>query len=229
MSFTSILKKTAAAGVVALAVAAPAKADWGGLYIGASVGWVGLTDTNWTFNGGNTVNIGEVDNFIAGGHIGFQHQWGQIVVGVEASYSGTLASRDNASAPCPNPAFTCTLTARQVFTLGPRLGWAPNNQFLVYVTGGYAAAWLDTNAISVPLEEKTSARHEGWYIGGGLEWALHHNWILGVEYQHLFLDSELHTSPLFAPGDNRVIEADADIVRVRLSYKWGRPEAAPLK
>ena len=229
MTLHSLLK-TAAAGVMALAVAAPAKADWGGLYIGVSAGWAGLSEIDWTYVNQTQPQLGDSDNFIAGGHIGIQHQWGQIVVGLEASYSGTLADRENSTGACPNPAFSCEAALRAVFTVGGRLGFAPSHQWLIYVSGGYASAWIDTATFNVATGnqfDKTSARHEGWYVGGGLDWALHGNWLLGVEYQHLFLDSDTHVAQL--ASEWRRIDADADIVRVRLSYKWGRPEAAPLK
>ena len=230
MSFASIMKKTAVAGVMALAIAAPAKADWSGLYIGASVGWVGLNDVTGVFpNGPFAQQPGDSDNLLVGGHIGIQHQWGQIVVGLEASYSGTPADRESSSGLCFNPAFRCDVDLRSMFTIGGRLGFAPSHQWMVYVSGGYASAWMNSTTFLIANGsqfDRASARHEGWYIGGGFDWNLHGNWILGLEYQHLFLDSENHISSSGAPINDRVIEADADIVRVRLSYKWGRPVEA---
>ena len=50
---------------------------------------------------------------------------------------------------------------------------------------------------------------------------LHDRWILGVEYMHIDLAGETHYPPV-ASALTRRIEADADIVRLRLSYKFGR-------
>lgn len=236
MALKSMIVRTVAAGAIALAIAAPAKADWSGLYIGVNAGWIGLSDANWQFDNGNTQTQqpGDSDNFIVGGHLGLQHQWGQLVVGVEASYSGTLSNRNDSTGLCVNAAFACDIAFRQLFTIGPRLGWAPNHQWLIYVTGGYAGAYIDSKetiiATNTPFD-RGSAYHDGWFIGGGFEWKMHGNWILGLEYQHISLDSAQHISSAIPvpPGDNRHIEADADIVRVRLSYKLGRTEEAPLK
>jgi outer membrane immunogenic protein len=233
MTISTFMKRAATAGAMALAVAVPAKADWGGLYIGASIGWQS-NDTDWAWVAQPNPNEPNThDSGIYGGHIGIQHQWGQIVVGLEATYNGTVRLDDNyGSHTCNvNANFTCDTRLDTMFTIGPRLGWAPNHQWLIYVTGGYAHAKIDTQNLTIPggvQFEKTAEHHDGWFIGGGVEFKLHGNWILGVEYIHVGLDSELHINNQFI-SDNRHIDGDIDIVRARLSYKWGRPEVAPLK
>jgi opacity protein-like surface antigen len=74
--------------------------------------------------------------------------------------------------------------------------------------------------------------HDGWYVGGGVEYALTSNLILGAEYQRVSLDSERHLVPVGgAPSILTAdIDADIDIVRARLSYKFGGSrEDVPLK
>ena len=41
----------------------------------------------------------------------------------------------------------------------------------------------------------TEERHHGWVIGGGLEYMVHPNVILGVDYSYIDLGSERHTAP----------------------------------
>ena len=227
MNFSSLLKTSTIAGAMVIAAALPAKADWSGLYIGASVGYVWSDDVNWVYTNGNTPQSSiDIENAIVGGHFGIQHQWGQIVVGLEASYNGRIGDDKGSTALCPNPAFTCSAGMNTVFTVGPRLGWAPNHQWLLYVTGGYAGAYLTTFATNGVTEEKSSAYHDGWFIGGGVEFAIHRGWVLGVEYRHYDLSREFHE--VFNTAD-RSIDAEFDSVTFRLSYKWGRTEEAPLK
>src|SRR5262245_31065763 len=68
-------------------VAAPY--NWSGLYVGVNAGY-GWADTDWrgpaTFFGVNTFST-DPRGGLVGGHIGYQHQWGNIVAGVEASYN----------------------------------------------------------------------------------------------------------------------------------------------
>ena len=237
MALASLMRKTAIAGAMAMAAALPAKADWGGLYIGAGIGWQG-TEIDWRYSNPQPANCcapitNDWDAAVASGFIGIQHQWGQVVVGLEASWSGLIEDRSGERPGCiigdPRP---CQTGLNHVFTIGPRLGFAPNHQLLVYVTGGYAAG---TIASSLVTFDNTSEYHDGWFIGAGFDWRVHGNWILGLEYRHIELDSKLHCvgggncSPNSSP-DNRFVEATADSVQVRLSYKWGRTEeSAPLK
>ncbi len=235
MRLVSYLRRASGIAGIVLAVAAPAKADWSGLYIGASIGYQS-TDVSWNWVNAPAVNESvSHDSGIMGVHAGLQHQWGQLVVGVESSISNTRPfdyGYGDATVCNVNAGFNCSARLQHLVTIGPRLGWAPNHQWLVYVSGGYAGAHINTrvqNIANPNTDEQTSAYHDGWYIGGGVEWNVHGNWILGFEYQHVELDSKLHIESVFAGQDNRVADADIDIFRVRLSYKFGRTNEAPLK
>src|SRR5262245_56827229 len=97
----SVIPATAALGgaSVALAdgyasprVAYERPADWSGVYFGVSSGWA-FTDIHWQYVTPGTNNFNDplrtlnpsTDSGIVGGHIGIQHQFGQIVLGVEAN------------------------------------------------------------------------------------------------------------------------------------------------
>ena len=61
---------------------------------------------------------------------------------------------------------------------------------------------------------------------------LRDRWVLGLEYLHIELDSQTHYKPIIS-ALSRQIDAEADIVRLRLSYKFGRGDGGhtdqPLK
>ena len=162
---------------------------------------------------------------ILGGHVGGQLQFGQFVLGGELAYSGTspFDSGFNGGVCKVNAAFTCDGRLHSLFTVVPRIGWTPGNNLLVYVTGGYANGQVRTrnNLIATgALFEHTSVNQDGWFVGGGLEFALTKNLILGAEYQRVSLDSALHINAVTA-ADNRTVSSDIDVVRARLTFKLG--------
>jgi opacity protein-like surface antigen len=83
----------------------------------------------------------------------------------------------------------------------------------------------------------SSERHDGWYLGGGVEWAITPNVIFGVEYRHYDFKDVLHTPTnltvnpnVLDPALRHNVDADADVVTARLSFKLNRPApVVPLK
>lgn len=195
--------------------------SWSGFYIGANAGYQ-WDHTDWTYPNGRTI-AQRSESGLFGGHAGIQYQWGRIVAGAEASYSGNLGSGVHSTrTPCPNSALACEARIDTLFTVGPRLGLA-DDHWLGYVTGGFASASVDNNNVNVATGiagSPDSARHHGWFIGGGAEYMLEGGWIIGLEYIHTVLDSETHNLGQF--GFQKDISADQDILRARISFKLGR-------
>jgi outer membrane immunogenic protein len=255
--FTVIGMAFAAVGTIALG-ASQASADgynsprgyaapynWSGIYGGVNAGWMGST-VDWAFNPPipATVNqqfsLSNDGNAIFGVHAGIQHQFGALVLGVEGALIDQ--GRKNwvgGSNYGINPLFEAQSKYSEIWTIGPRLGLA-HDRWLFYTTGGYAQTEIETQAIvratglSAGAPFAGSSRHDGWYIGGGIEHAFHGNLIVGLEYQHL----EFNTHQQCPQGNcvtgaagfnNRDIDGTADIVRLRLTYKFGREEPRPLK
>jgi len=78
-----------------------------------------------------------------------------------------------------------------------RLGYA-FDRWMVYGTGGVAYAKADD------LDDT------GWVAGAGIEWAATDHIIPGIEYLHYG----------FRDFDNTGYDADADVIRARLSFKF---------
>jgi outer membrane immunogenic protein len=103
----SAIACTQLASAADLAVKAPAVApanaplpNWTGFYVGGNVGGA-WSKTDWTFfNGGNSEAFSHnASSWIAGGQIGYRHQFGpNWVLGVEASWSGTDLQDTSSSA-----------------------------------------------------------------------------------------------------------------------------------
>ena len=228
LALTTIAANSAVAADMPLK--APVKApplevyNWSGIYLGASVGgaWtephrfypnlpeVGIPPT--TFVSRSTDGIYDI-------HGGAQLQFGQWVVGVEATYVAgidRLQSSVSVSPPEPFTHLAATTRITDLWMVGPRLGFAWN-RFMVYGTGGYAAARLvgsyscgdtgipvlpgpgDCSAIFGPvirnLDFGGTTWNNGWYIGAGVEFmAVRTAWadiIFGAEYRHFEVDSKL--------------------------------------
>jgi opacity protein-like surface antigen len=229
------LATAALAGTSFAASADGHRYNWSGLYFGANAGWL-TGEGDWTYPNGTSPQPITFDSGVLGGHIGLQHQFNSIVVGVEGGWMGTGAFADNDfdGGNCPNAAFRCLGRLNSLYMIGPRVGWTPSSNWMLYLTGGYASGRIETRTVSVATGlafDQSASRHDGWYLGGGVEVALAHNMILGVEYLHIDLDARnAAPSPFSATEVRNNLSGDADVVRARLSFILGRPApATPLK
>jgi outer membrane immunogenic protein len=209
--------------------------NWTGWYGGAHGGYLFDGQSRWSFpTVGTSVNAG-FETGVVGVHAGWQHQFGNfaglggLVLGFEGATSiGT--DKISGGPACPNPAFTCDVMLNKYSTLGGRLGIA-FDRWMVYGSGGYAGATIDTRFTpGAPAGDGGASKwHNGWYAGAGVDYLLwrdkRFSWILGVEYQHIDLDSTLHNPSAggFAAGFSRNVDATADVIRGRLSVKLDGP------
>jgi opacity protein-like surface antigen len=107
--------------------------------------------------------------------------------------------------------------------------WLAWNDWLLYGTGGYANGNIKARSFVTAtgaVFDDFGARHGGWFLGGGLEYAI---WkgsafdaIIGVEYQHI----DLGTARLLSPADGGVFALDtrdigttANLILATLSLK----------
>jgi outer membrane immunogenic protein len=228
--------------------------DWSGFYVGLNGGWAG-THTGWTWDtptGGNGLCQGDCTGItntshthnegILGGQIGIQQQFGVFVLGVEAAVDETLGDEDNGSAAAcvgfaATPNMRCQTRFSELFTVGGRLGWTPVRPWLLYASGGFASAQVESKLTALNSAGAIQAgsdhfqdggRQNGWYVGGGVEFALTPNMIVGAEYQHIDLGSsaQINTQTdqglTYGASAGRDIDVNADLVRARISYKLGR-------
>jgi opacity protein-like surface antigen len=204
--------------------------DWSGFYFGLSSGyqWSSI-DTRFTASGFSV----DHDSGLVGGHLGLQHQWGNIVLGVEGNLMSAFKNEFGAT-NCPlNAAQSCTNRLSDMFTVGGRAGWAMGH-WMPYLSGGYANAAFDyrasTKATGVELEE-AHTRNNGWYAGGGFEWTVSPGWTTGLEYRHYEFDDK--QTRAFTPGVGvngpTTMGATTDTVMARVSWRFGREAPAPLK
>jgi outer membrane immunogenic protein len=168
----------------------PVLFTWTGVYAGGFIGgdW-SRTFNDFAFGLPATFNQSS-DPGIGGGIVGLQYQFGSFVLGVEGNL-GTTLTRNLGSAPC-SPTASCAAgfnvsesLAGPIWTVGGRGGWAIDH-WMPYVSGGFANASF-SQAFCVPGAcpfDNATASHDGYYIGGGVDWAVFNSWVVGVEYRH---------------------------------------------
>ncbi len=206
------------------------RVDWSGLYLGIHGGgaWskannelagppglLGLVDT---------LNIPrssshDLDGILAGGQISLQKQFGQLVLGVDASFTGGRFDGSSSSAfdgalGLP-PLFGATWDGETtsstkigaIFTATGRVGYAWDRWF-GYVKGGYATAKVSHSSLTgvdvngcffgcSPLasgsgSSRSDARHNGWVVGGGFEYMITPSVTFGLEYNYIDLGAKTH-------------------------------------
>jgi outer membrane immunogenic protein len=213
----------------------PAAYDWSGFYLGLNGGW-GSSHKCWDENtglGGTFLardGCHDATGGVAGGQLGYRFQSGAWVFGFDLQGDWADLRGNSTSlligAPITNRS---RIDGFGLFT--GQVGYAFNTA-LLYVKGG-AAVVADrfdgfnttTNAI---FDTASGTNRWGGTVGVGVEWAFVPNWSAAVEYDHMFLGTGTldfaNTAGVFTREDR--IRQDADLVTVRVNYRWGGPVIA---
>jgi len=209
--------------------------DWSGFYVGANGGW-GSSHKCWDSNTPAGVFVAaegchDASGGVAGGQIGYRWQSSAWVFGLEAQGDWADLRGSNQSIFTSTSANRSKVDAFGLFT--GQVGYAFNNA-LLYVKGG-AAVTADrfevfTSPVGVPpntLVANTGDQTRwGGTVGAGVEYAFAPNWSAAVEYDRLFMGSKLATFTTPTTGtffSTERIRQDADLVTVRVNYRWGGP------
>jgi outer membrane immunogenic protein len=209
--------------------------DWSGFYIGANGGW-GTSHKCWdnyTVAGVFIANEGchDASGGTAGGQIGYRWQAGTWVFGVEGQGNWADFRGRNTSlffgAPFENRSH---IDAFGLLT--GQIGYAFNN-VLFYVRGGGAVVadrYRGFNTATNTAFDRVDETRWGGVVGVGLEYGFSPNWSAAVAYDHIFLGTrtlDLNTTvaPIVFSRQER-IKQDADVVTVRVNYRWGGPVIA---
>jgi outer membrane immunogenic protein len=170
--------------------------------------------------------------------VGVQKQFGQFVLGIEGGYlaatgNASLGATPSLSIFAPEGAGTAQAKLKDIWNIGARVG-LPMGQWMPYVTGGYANGAFQFTAQNIPptidiASEAANSNNGGGYIGGGVDYAVTKNWIVGAEYRHYFFSSQTVTGVVTGsePFTEPVtIAPQTDTVLARVSYKF---DWAPLQ
>jgi outer membrane immunogenic protein len=208
--------------------------SWEGLYAGVELGGA-WGSAKWTYKNPNYYNtLGSVllgskfsfkeNSIIGGGNVGYNVQFGSMVLGVEGSVLGANFNYQRISPFFPTDIYRTTL---DLFTEAKgRIGYACDN-WLTYFSGG----WVGSN-VSLSLNDSNenilaSAKQwsNGWIVGVGFDYLFNQNVTLGAAYNfsQLSLNNKYIPCPLCGEGiglgapivDGRI---QTQAVTVRLNY-----------
>lgn len=203
------------------AVAAPASADFGGLYLGAHAGgiWGDIETTTATapvwFDGDNADF--SASGVLAGGQVGYDFLFSNWVFGIELS--GSTMDFEEVRV-IDDDTYSSDLEWLGVAAL--RAGWVMNQRSLIYVKGGYAAGSVqtrdvDTNGVDGTGAFSTDEMHGGWMAGAGFEHQLSSEFSAALEYNYIDLGSQDHSA---VSGGNIVNDVDVQTHAVTARLNW---------
>src|SRR5262245_7524658 len=171
---------------------------------------------------------------IAGGQMGFNWQWGRVVVGAEADgqWSGQQSTTPVfCTAQCTA---TSTVKIKALATGRGRVGLA-FDWLLPYVTAGAALVNVD-DSLTLTVGGVTgafkalSSTSLGWTAGAGVDVALSSNWSARFEYLHIEANGFKPTiqipGVLGAGTASESANYRDDILRFALNYRFG-PRGGP--
>jgi outer membrane immunogenic protein len=196
--------------------------DWSGLYIGGNGGW-GSSHVCWDdlSQGAGPEGCHSATGAVAGGQLGYRWQISSWVFGLEAQ--GDWANLRGSNVNLAGPTFVdhSRVDAFGLFT--GQIGYSWNNA-LLYAKGGAAVTKDRFDFTPVGSDQSvtgTGSTRWGSTIGAGLEFGFAANWSAGVEYDHLFMGTNVETSNGQAGVSRDRIKQDVDLVTVRLNYRFG--------
>lgn len=159
------------------------------------------------------------------GHVGYDMQFGNIVVGVVGE-AGKAYISDSVSEFSTTPAFY-TMTRRIDWNANARarLGYTTNSGIMPYITGGVAYAKVENsfstnNGANLFTPNGFKEDSWGWTMGGGLEAKVADNFSIGARYlwtRYKVNDYRVNVTQGSAPGNNPFVNSftsgDTDIRR----------------
>lgn len=224
---------------------------WTGIYAGVNIGFGGdrfrYNVQNGFAGGGAFGGNGSLTSsgVIGGGQVGFNYQFSQFVLGLEADFQGArIRGNANLNVFAPGAAAFANAGSRIDYlgTIRGRLGYSfLDNRMLVYVTGGFAYANivntvnLGAGAGAVPVFASQRMGQYGYAVGGGVEYSFLPNWSIKTEY--LYADMRNNNNNFFvgAPAAGVAallnVRTSVHMVRAGINYRFnfgGAPLAAPV-
>ena len=177
---------------------------WTGFYVGGQAG-VAFNRDSGLFSSDSSGFTGGSDDgqsgFIGGGHIGYDYQVGNFLVGAVADLSYIDATSSSDYTFGGTTIYGAEQKIDYVGTVRAKLGYAAD-RFAVYATGGLAygdtknsylgdtVTTIGGTAYNVSVSEDTD--DVGYSVGAGVDYLVTQNFSLGVEYLYTDLgDSKL--------------------------------------
>lgn len=205
-------------------ILATAPYNWTGFFVGGSFGVLnGRTD--WTSTAFGTSTNPRFAGALGGGQVGYDHQIGKWVVGVEGSLNATNA---HGARDCPTGVFfTCEADVRWIGTVTGKVGYALTDRSLWYARAGVAFGDMKitttcntgpANPLAlVGCNDNTSRSRVGWTIGVGSEFAIARNWTVRTETNYFDMGTNRYDLPVAGAID---VRQSGFITTVGVNYRF---------
>lgn len=204
---------------------------WTGFSLGVHAG-IGKTDTAYTTIPPTpaslitTVNQNDT-GFIFGANAGYDHQFGDWIIGIEGDYTRlNLSSRFLVTTgPFNNQYFIADVD--WTASLRGRLGYAVSDYTMFYAIAG--VAWAEEeHGVVVPFACVNDCRandtHTGYIVGAGVEHMLTKDWVVGAEYTYSDFGKQSFPVPTAPPGFASLyahsFDFDLHQFNIRLKYEF---------
>ncbi len=198
---------------------------WTGFVAGVNAGY-GWGDVDYDFHSEGYYNDGPGDSFghsvdgaFLGGHVGYNYQINNVVLGIE----GALFWSDIGKSDVQSPYYDSDRFETNVDwfgTLTPRIGYAFDRAHL-FAKGGLAFGKVESSAhdTNSGISVSDSSTRTGWTVGAGVEYAVTDNVLLGLEYNYTDLGSyNINTE---TPEEtNHDVDTAFSAVSLTLGYKF---------
>ena len=211
---------------------------WTGFELGAHVG--GGSDRT-------RVNLYDLYDFsdsynstgaFGGAHVGFNYQlMGPLVIGVQGEYNFAGLIGNSSAFPLNYLA----TSVREFGSADARIGYAFNNNLLIYAIGGFAYGDIRGTinfqgfpgfpapyVTGFPVNRFFDANRYGFDVGGGLEYNFYGNWTARLEYRYYdfgtrgFADAGF-AAPVSIAIPNHTDRETMQTGRIGLTYKFAWP------
>jgi outer membrane immunogenic protein len=226
-----------------VAPAPPPECNWTGFYIGINVGgqWGHSEDKDVDYNFGVPNEFDgpkpwgyDESGVIAGGQVGYNHQFHWIVLGIEADLGYMNVDGSGTEPGSPGHDTSGKTSSDFYTTIRGRLGIALGH-WLFYATGGGIGVNLETRVIDncdtgACGDERIDASRTdfnwGWTAGGGIEYMLGCHWTIRGEYLRYQLgDQDFSGERTFFGTPEGVAHfnspgTEGNIFRAALNYKF---------
>jgi outer membrane immunogenic protein len=192
--------------------------NWAGFYIGGHIGY-GWSKMTGDESGDLLTGDVKLKGGVAGVHAGYNWQFNQLVLGVEGDVSGVFGGWDNT---------VCTVgtgcgdgsglhgSMQGLASIRGRLGWAFDNRWMIYATGGWGWGRFNgdiQSGTSIAPVKKTAT---GGVWGGGVEWKYNPNLSFRLEGLSYQFNKDVQTGS--DAGDGIFHIHPVNVIRVGASY-----------
>ena len=211
---------------------------WAGFYVGlhGGIGWAdhrirSVTPSSASLAGFRHTLV-EPTGFVGGSHAGYNWQFGNAVLGLEAEMTGaTLSGRSQSPSPLQaGVTIMQEASLAGVAAISGRAGYAAGDWLLYakmgWALGRFSAETMTRNAAgAITTQAMGDQYRDGWLAGAGVEYRFGPRMSLKVEYDFIDFGSARSSVTEFGAvtGGQRLMRRDetqAHIVKVGISHAY---------